>query len=84
MGRPKKDSAGVDKTVVRLKRLHFWATLAFAVQIPPAMTIWKDSIPYLVGISVWANFASHFAAWQQTRQEEKQDMADAERKEEDD
>lgn len=62
---------------VFLKRFHAAATVFFLVQIPIALfTGLKDSVPYLVGISLWALVASHWAAWQSTSIEVKQD-ADA-------
>ncbi len=44
-------------------RFHMVATVAFFLLIPPSAFWWKDSVPYLVFISVWANFAGHLSAW---------------------
>lgn len=35
-----------------------WLCLVF-----PSVTIWKDSVPWLVFMSVWANVAGHAAGW---------------------
>lgn len=56
-----------------MRRFNFWAMLAFAVLIPPSILWWSQSVPYLVWLSVWANFAGHLSAWQASRVEERQD-----------
>lgn len=52
---------------------HFWAMVTFVILMPPSVLWWKNSVPYLVAISVWANFAAHLSAWQAARVEVKQD-----------
>lgn len=59
-----------DPTVMR--RLHGWATVLWALLAPPSMLWWRDSIPYLVGLSVYACAAGHFSSWQACRTEELQ------------
>lgn len=62
-----------------MARFHMWATIAFFLLIGPSVLWWKNSVPYLVAISVWANFAGHLSAWQAARVEVKQDeITDAE------
>ncbi len=63
-----------DPTVMR--RLHGWATVAWLVLAPPSMLWWRDSIPYLVGLSVYACMTGHFASWQACRTEEIQRRAE--------
>ncbi len=47
------------------KRFHLYATIFFALQIPVALfTPLKDSLPYLVFLSLWALVASHWAAYE--------------------
>lgn len=56
-----------------LRRFHLAATIAWAGLIPVAIvTSLKDSVPFLVSISLWALSAGHWAAFQQARQEERQ------------
>lgn len=55
------------------KWFHGISAALFFVQIPFAITIWKDSVPYLVGISVWTAFSGEMAAWAGSRIEVKQD-----------
>jgi hypothetical protein len=58
---------------VSLRRFHGAATIAWAAMIPVAVvTSLKDSVPFLVSISLWALTAGHWAAFQQARQEERQ------------
>jgi hypothetical protein len=57
-----------------LRRFHLVATFIFLAQVPVALlTGLKDSVPYLVFLSLWALVASHWAAWQAARVEVKQD-----------
>lgn len=54
-----------------LRHFHAAATVVFLVQIPVALiTPLKESLPYLVFLSLWALVASHWAAWQAVRAEE--------------
>lgn len=39
----------------------------------PALLWWAESVPFLVIISVWANIAGHWSAWQASRVEVKED-----------
>jgi hypothetical protein len=55
-------------------RFHAWAAVAFAVQIPAAVfTPLKDSLPYLVFLSLWALVGAHWSAWQAAQAEKKQE-----------
>lgn len=49
------------------------AAIVFLLLIPPSITWWKDSVPYLVAISVWANLVGHISAWQAARVERLED-----------
>lgn len=54
-----------------LRHFHAITTWIFLIQIPIALvTPLKDSVPYLVFLSLWALVASHWAAWQGARAEE--------------
>lgn len=53
-----------------LRRAHGWATLGWAALIPISLlTSLKTSLLWIVLISCYANFASHFSAWQASRVE---------------
>jgi hypothetical protein len=39
-------------------------TVLWALTVVPTLIWWKDSILWVALMSVWANVASHFAAWQ--------------------
>lgn len=60
--------------VSRLVRtFHASATIVWFVLIPiTLLSGLKNSIPYVVLMSVWANFAGHFAAWMGARVEVRQ------------
>lgn len=58
-----------------LRSLNGWLTLAWLALIVPSVLWWSESVPYLVMVSVYANVAGHFAAWQSARTEVKQDEA---------
>lgn len=54
-----------------LRRLHLALTVAwFAVAFPIMLTDLRNSIALLVFISVYANVAGHWSAWQASRAEE--------------
>ena len=56
-------------TAERLARVHGWLTIIWAILIVPSVLWWRESVPWLVLMSAWANFASHWAAWQAARAE---------------
>lgn len=56
--------------VAWLRRFHAAATVAWLLLIVPSLLWWKDSILWVVLMSVWANVASHFSAWQGARAED--------------
>lgn len=58
---------------VFMRKFNFWAMVFFFAAIPPSVTVLKDSVPYLVAISVWANLAGHLSSWQASRVEERQE-----------
>lgn len=57
---------------VVLMYIHGYATISWFVLAFPSMLFWNSSIPYLVFISVYAVFASHFSSWQAARVEVRQ------------
>lgn len=56
-----------------LRQFHGYTTLLWIVLMLPALLWWSESVPFLVIISVWANIAGHWAAWQASRVEVKED-----------
>lgn len=56
-----------------LRHLHAGLTVMWLAFAPVAMlTSLRESVPLLVGISVYANVAGHWSAWQAARAEEAQ------------
>lgn len=54
--------------------LHKWLTWAWLASAVPVVLIkgLRESVPLLVFVSIYANVAGHFAAWQAARAEEHQ------------
>lgn len=53
------------------RKLHGWLTIFWAVMLPISVTTGlKHSLPYIVGLSVYALMVGHFGAWQGSRAEE--------------
>ena len=57
-------------TARHLRHFHAASTFLWLALLPPSVLWWKDSVPWLVALSVWANLAGHFSAWQSARAEE--------------
>lgn len=53
-----------------LARVNAVLTCVWLVLAVPAIVWWRDSVPFLVGVSVYANVAGHLAAWQGARAEQ--------------
>lgn len=58
---------------VFLRRFHGWATVFWVVMAVPSMLWWRSSLPYLVGLSVYAVVTGHWSSWQASRAEVKID-----------
>lgn len=59
----------------RAKHFHLTLTMLWAVMMPVALvTGWVYSLAFISVISIYANFAGHFSAWQAARTEIKQDV----------
>lgn len=54
---------------VWLRRIHACITVMWLCLIVPTVIWWKDSILWVALMSIWANVASHWSAWQATRSE---------------
>lgn len=49
--------------------MNGWLTVGWCFLAVPAVLLWRDSVPFLVFVSVYANIAGHVAAWQAARAE---------------
>jgi hypothetical protein len=56
-----RDALNEPKTWVRI---HGALTVAWILLITPSVLFWRDSVAWLVIMSVWANVASSAASWQ--------------------
>jgi hypothetical protein len=54
-------------------QFHKWATIVWIVLLIPSVLWWSEAIMWVVLMSVWANIAGHWSAYQASRAEEKQD-----------
>lgn len=74
--------AGTARLRAALARPRTWATVhlvltgAWAAAVVPTLLWWRDSVLWVAGMSLWANVASHFAAWQASRAEMRLDPDD--------
>lgn len=50
-------------------RLHATLTAVWVVLIAPTLLWWRDSVLWVALMSLWANIAAHWAAWQGARAE---------------
>lgn len=56
-----------------LRHFHAAAVLVWLGLIVPTLIWWKDSVLWVALMSIWANIAAHWSAWQAARTESKQD-----------
>lgn len=56
-----------------LRQFHGYATLIWMILVIPSVLFWSESVMWVVLMSVWANVAGHWAAWQGARSEESND-----------
>lgn len=61
-----------------LRRFNAIATLIWLALVIPTVWWWRDSVPWVAAMSVWANVASHFSTWQAARAEEAASDGEAE------
>ena len=54
-------------------QFHKWATIVWILLLVPSVLWWSETIMWVVLMSVWANIAGHWSAYQASRAEEKQD-----------
>lgn len=59
--------------VEHLRRFHAIATVVWLTLVIPTLLWWSKSILWVGLMSVWANVASHFGAWQGARAEDAAD-----------
>lgn len=53
-----------------LRRLHLVLMVIWALLAVPTLLFWTNSVPFLVFVSLYANFVGHFSSWQAARSEE--------------
>lgn len=58
---------------VWLKRFHLAMVFVWAALAVPGILLWKDSVLFVIILSLYANIAGEFAGYQAARAETKQD-----------
>jgi hypothetical protein len=53
-----------------LRHFHGWVTCIWICLLIPSLLFWSQSVTWVVLMSVWANIAGHWSAWQAARAEE--------------
>lgn len=48
-------------------RIHGLLAVAWVILAIPGILWWRNSVPFLVGISIYANFAGSVASWQSAK-----------------
>ncbi len=67
--------ASVQDNPKAMRRFHGWATILWFVAAFPVMWFWSENIRFLVFISVYAVVTGHWAAYEASSVEVKQDEA---------
>ena len=57
------------RTARRLAHLHLIMTCVWAALLVPTLVWWRDSLLWVIAMSLYANFVGHFSAWQAARAE---------------
>lgn len=52
------------------KRVQMGLTIAWVILMVPSVIWWKNSVPWLIFMSVWANVAASAAAWMAAKGDE--------------
>lgn len=58
------------------QNLHGVSVLVWLLLCIPGLIWWKDSVPFLVFASLWANVVGHASSWQASRAERRIDPDD--------
>lgn len=53
-----------------LRRFHGVAVIVWILLLAPTLLWWKESVLWVALMSIWANVASHWSAWQASRAEQ--------------
>jgi hypothetical protein len=58
------------------RRVHLALTLVWVALAVPTLLWWRDSVAWVAAMSLYANVAGHWAAFQASRAEEREDDRD--------
>jgi len=68
--------ASIQEDAEFMQHLHGWLTVLWLAASPVIIILLRDSVPFLVFISVYAVVTGHWSSWQAARVEVKQDIAE--------
>jgi hypothetical protein len=68
-------SARAEKKARIFKKMHLVLTCSWGLLAIPTVVWWSESILWVALISVYANMAGHWSAYQASRAEENQDSS---------
>jgi hypothetical protein len=63
------DARAVFRDPTTWARFHGAMTIVWLILIPCSVIWLRESVPWIVLMSVWANFVGHFGSWQASRAE---------------
>ncbi len=58
------------RTLLTLRQAHAVLTVVWVALAIPGVLLWRDSVPFLVGVSIYANIVGHWSSWGAARAEE--------------
>lgn len=53
-----------------LRRFHLTMMAIWALLLVPTLLVWRNSLTWIVTMSLYANFVGHFSSWGAARSEE--------------
>lgn len=56
--------------------LHKYSTIVWILLIIPGLLFWKESLVFIVLMSLWANVVGHWSSYQASRAEKKIDKSE--------
>jgi len=56
-----------------LRAFHAAMVIVWVLLIIPSLLFWSNAVAWVVLMSLWANIAAHWSAWQAARTEVKED-----------
>ena len=55
---------------MKASTIQKWSTIVWCVLVIPTMTVWRDSIPWVSFMSIYAIIISHYTAYKASKTDE--------------